>query len=360
MKSKLFIAGAAAAAILAAVTIASAAAGGPTAVLSSTASSTTSMSSIPITATFSAPVTGLSTSSIVATNGTISSFSGSGADYTFDLVPAAAGTTTVMIPADMASSTDASSTGNQASNTLSFDFQPVVVVTPPVISNIAVSNVSTSSATITWNTDVDSNGSANYGTTTAYGSSAADPATSTMDHSVTLSGLAEGTLYHYAVMSGTATSSDQEFVTESTASSTPLAIDSVSTNQSSGVADNTFADGWSWTIHFTVPDNEDAFRIRFSDWGNASNSFATANDVEIYSPESSNASTSASAITETDNGYSGWIYLNGDTAPLTPGRQIDLVVMVKIPFGTAAGSYSSNFTASTFPSSATSTAPSTP
>jgi hypothetical protein len=232
--------------------------------------------------------------------------------------------------------------------------------TAPVISNIAVSNISTTSATVTWSTDINSNGSVNYGTTIAYGASASDTATSTMSHSVTLNNLSQGTLYHFDVMSGSATSSDQQFVTESTASSTPLAIDSISTNQSSGVADNTYADGWSWTIHFTVPDNENAFRIRFSDWGNASSSFPTANDVEVYSPQSSNASTSASAITETGNGYSGWIYLTGDTAPLTPGRQIDLVVNVKIPFGTPAGSYSSNFTASTFPSTATSTAPSSP
>jgi hypothetical protein len=245
-----------------------------------------------------------------------------------------------------------------------FTYMTPVASTTPVISNISAIATGTSTATITWTTDVPSSSQVEYGTTTPYSASSTLDSTPVTSHSVMLSNLDEATLYHFAVMSGdnagTSTSADNEFVTESTASTTPLAIDSISTNQSSGVADNTFADGWSWTIHFTVPDNENAFRIRFSDWGNASNSFATANDVEIYSPESSNASSSASAITETDNGYSGWIYLNGDTASTTPGRQIDLVVNVKIPFGTPNGSYSSNFTASTFPSSATSTAPSTP
>jgi hypothetical protein len=229
-----------------------------------------------------------------------------------------------------------------------------------VISNVAALATGTSTATISWTTDVPSSSQVEYGTTTSYGSMTALDSTPVTSHSVSLSGLSEATLYHYAVMSsdavGTSTSADNEFVSQSTASTTPLAIDGSETNQSSGVADNTYTDGWQWTVHFTVPDNENAFRIRFSDWGNASNSFPTANDVQIYSPESSNASTSASAITETDNGYSGWIYLNGDTAPLTPGDQIDLIVQVKIPFGTPAGSYSSNFTAETYPSTATSTA----
>src|SRR6185312_1841457 len=153
-------------------------------------------------------------------------------------------------------------------------------------------------------------------------------------------------------------STDHQFTTGTSASSTPLAIDGIDTNKSNGVADNSFTDGWQWTIHFTVPTNEDAFRIRFSDWGNASSSFPTGGNVQIYSPESSNASSSSSAILETGNGFSNWLDLSGDTASSTAGRQIDLVVQVKIPFGTNPGSYSSNFTAQTFPQNATSTAPS--
>jgi hypothetical protein len=229
-----------------------------------------------------------------------------------------------------------------------------------VISDISANATGTSTATISWTTDVPSSSQVEYGTSATYSASSTLGTTPVTSHSVSLTDLSEATLYHFAVMSGdnvgTSTSADNEFVTQSTASTTPLAIDSITTNQSSGIADNTFTDGWQWTIHFTVPDNENAFRIRFSDWGNASNSFATANDVQVYSPESSNASSSGSALLETGNGYSDWLYLTGDTATTTAGRQIDLVVQVKIPFGTANGSYSSNFTAQTFPSTATSTA----
>jgi hypothetical protein len=57
-----------------------------------------------------------------------------------------------------------------------------------------------------------------------------------------------------------------------------------------------------------------------------------------------------------DNTYSDWFYLTGDADAGTPGRQVDLSVEVKIPFGTANGSYTSNFTAQTYPQTATSTA----
>lgn len=268
--------------------------------------------------------------------------------------PAASSTGPVDVTVTTPSGTSATSSADQ------FTYNAPATSTAPVISDIAVSDIGTSSAMVTWNTDQASFDDIAYGTSTNYGMTTSIETSASTTHSATLSNLDEATLYHFQISAGngtaTSTSADQEFDTASTASTTPLAIDSITTDQSSGVADNTYADGWQWTIHFTVPTNEDAFRIRFSDWGNASSSFPTANDVQIYSPESSNATSSSSAIGETDNGYSDWIYLNGDTDPLTPGRQVDLVVQVKIPFGTPNGSYSSNFTAETYPSTATSTA----
>lgn len=233
-------------------------------------------------------------------------------------------------------------------------------VLAPVISNGTVTVNGTSSATVSWNTDLPATGYLSYGTTTSYGATTTTETTASTTHSVTLTGLNEGTLYHVRITESTAggstNSSDMTFVTQSTSSSTPLAVTGTDTVRSNGIADNLYADGWKWTIHFTVPDNENAFRIRFSDWGNSTNSFATAGNVRVWSAQSSNASTTGSGITETGNGYSDWLYLTGDNSTSTPGRQVDLTVEVKIPFGTANGSYTSNFTAQTYPSTATSTA----
>lgn len=61
--------------------------------------------------------------------------------------------------------------------------------TPPVISNIATTGLTSSSATITWDTDEQADSEVEYGLDTNYGQSASDPALTTA-HALGLSGLA--------------------------------------------------------------------------------------------------------------------------------------------------------------------------
>jgi Domain of unknown function (DUF4082)/Bacterial Ig domain/Purple acid Phosphatase, N-terminal domain len=72
---------------------------------------------------------------------------------------------------------------------------------PPAISAVGSSNLTTNGATITWTTDKASNSQVDYGTTTAYGSSSPLNTSLVTSHSVTLNGLIENTLYHYRVKS---------------------------------------------------------------------------------------------------------------------------------------------------------------
>src|SRR5262249_29897859 len=71
---------------------------------------------------------------------------------------------------------------------------------PPVISSVAASTVTASTATITWTTDTASDTTVEYGTTTAYGASASTPGLVT-SHTQGLTGLSSSTLYHYRVKS---------------------------------------------------------------------------------------------------------------------------------------------------------------
>ncbi|MDP3298312.1 MAG: carboxypeptidase regulatory-like domain-containing protein, partial [Thermodesulfovibrionia bacterium] len=94
---------------------------------------------------------------------------------------------------------------------------------PPTISNINVTNITNNSATITWTTDQPSGSLVDYGTTSSYGTSVAD-STMTTSHSITLTGLAMGTTYHFRVKStnslnASSTSGDNIFTTVS-----PIAI----------------------------------------------------------------------------------------------------------------------------------------
>jgi hypothetical protein len=70
----------------------------PVAAMSSSASNPTGPSPIPVTLTFSEPVVGLDASALQAINGTIGSFAGGGAVYTFVVTPTAPGDVTVTLP----------------------------------------------------------------------------------------------------------------------------------------------------------------------------------------------------------------------------------------------------------------------
>jgi len=73
--------------------------------------------------------------------------------------------------------------------------------TAPVISDIRVVGITPSSATITWSTDDRTRGTVFYGYGPSYGQSQAEPNPDTYvrAHSLTLSGLAEASDYHYRI-----------------------------------------------------------------------------------------------------------------------------------------------------------------
>jgi hypothetical protein len=324
--------------------LAFAATGGPTVVLSSATASTTNSTSIPVTVTFSESVNGFALSDIQTTNATTNGLSGSGASYTFNLVPNASGSVTAQIAADMATSSS-SSIGSQASNVLTFTSNMVM----PSISNIIATGMGSSTEQITWNTDTPGNTQVFYGTTASYGSSSTLDTTASTTHSVTLNNLSEGTVYHYQAVSmgegGTASSTDQVFTSGTTASSTPLAVTSVDTISGTATADGTFTNGFRWVLHFIVPSNETSFQMKFADFttSGGSGTIPVANNVRYYSAQSSNASTADSAIVESGNGYGGAFTLTGDTGTSTAGRQIDVTVEAAVPAGTPTGLYSTTF-----------------
>jgi len=91
-------------------------------------------------------------------------------------------------------------------------------VTPPLISAILASGLTTSGATIAWTTDEPAGSQVEYGTTTAYGTSTALDARMLTGHSQVLSGLPAGTTCYFRVKSrdasgNTAVSANSTFTT---------------------------------------------------------------------------------------------------------------------------------------------------
>ncbi|HKP12878.1 MAG TPA: fibronectin type III domain-containing protein, partial [Blastocatellia bacterium] len=126
----------------------------------------------------------------------------------FYTAPGAAGTYTVRVALVAAPSVTATAT---------ITVKAGADKTPPVISAVASSGVTTSAANVTWTTDEASDSTVEYGTTTAYSASAAN-ASRVTGHSIALSRLTAGTTYHFRVRSrdaagNLATSGDYTFTT---------------------------------------------------------------------------------------------------------------------------------------------------
>ena len=103
---------------------------------------------------------------------------------------------------------------------------------PPVISAINAGGITSNSAVIIWSTNEPATSQVDYGTTTAYGTSTTLNSSPVTIHSVTLSGLAASTLYHYRVRSTDASgnlgiSGDNTFTTLSAPDTTPPVISGI-------------------------------------------------------------------------------------------------------------------------------------
>ncbi|MCX6829602.1 MAG: hypothetical protein NT002_10020, partial [candidate division Zixibacteria bacterium] len=96
------------------------------------------------------------------------------------------------------------------------------------IHNVVVSNVTSSSITISWTTEENLNGCVNYGTTSALGSSKCDNRPDGQIHLVEISGLASGTGYFIEVTSGAYVDDNSggfyHFATSSAGTGTPYVI----------------------------------------------------------------------------------------------------------------------------------------
>lgn len=75
----------------------------------------------------------------------------------------------------------------------------------PGINKVYISNVRSNTFTVSWTTDVASDGHIDYGTTTSLGTTASDTVSSTTTHYVTISGLNISQQYYFQVRSDTAT-----------------------------------------------------------------------------------------------------------------------------------------------------------
>jgi hypothetical protein len=220
----------------------------------------------------------------------------------------------------------------------------------PAISNLLVTGITSTTATITWHTNVAASGNAvAYGVTYALGASqATSTGNGVTSHSASLTGLTANSTYYFQISStagGQATTAGiYSFITE--AANTGIAV-SVQTLKSFATADNTYTNGWEF--RFSITDNvtsDTSLQMKFNDWLSSSGSnIAALGNMKIALDDNV-----AGVQAGTDGVAVGNNYTNEPT-PLTlvdqnpnvGGIQTVIYVYVAVPSGSGGGSYSTSY-----------------
>lgn len=189
--------------------------------------------------------------------------------------------------------------------------------TPPVISSVNATSVTSSGAAITWTTDKTTSSQVNYGTTDTYGAATVLDSALVTAHSQALTGLAADTTYHYQVVSvdangNSASSPDATFTT--------VAVDATApTVQVTSPADTATVAG-SVVVTATASDNVGVTGVQFLLDGNnlgapvatapysvTWNSATVSNGSHTLAARASDAAgnTTVSSVTVTVNNQAG-------------------------------------------------------
>jgi PKD repeat protein len=154
--------------------------------------------------------------------------------------------------------------------------------TPPSISGIYVTNITSNGATISWTTDELSDTQVEYGTTVAYGYTSPLNSSLTTNHSRNINGLIPSTLYHYRVMSrdssgNLAISGDLTFTTSDPVDSTPPQIFNVT---ATSITENSAIVQWS-TDEASTSQVEYGINTSYGSSTNFDSSLVTTHSVQI-------------------------------------------------------------------------------
>lgn len=128
-----------------------------------------------------------------------------------------------------------------------------------------------------------------------------------------------------------------------------LHVDSVDAIKVTATADNSYENGWKYVFHITTPTNEPRLAMKFGDWFNstASSTIAAGGNMRISSAQAS--STSPITITSANTYSSPFLNMVTDLDSSRAGRQVDVTVEVKIPVGSANGTYTTTYGVQTLP-----------
>ncbi len=215
----------------------------------------------------------------------------------------------------------------------------VLTVTP---GTQAVKDISATGANIEFSVNSDGQAKIRYGLDSTYGSETDFSAFSeNTARTISLTGLQCGTLYHYSVFAENSLGTENDSTADAVFETLPcgLMLNSLVMTKTQAKANNQYADGWEWKFNLTVWNmGETKLKMKFDAWTGPAALDAGSN-MEFSS----------------DNGAT-WMPIGGNGAypaigadisqtDLSPddGRQVEMIVRMKVPHGTLAGYYDSNY-----------------
>ena len=215
----------------------------------------------------------------------------------------------------------------------------LLTITPDAV---PAQNITSTGAQIVFQVNATGTAFVKYGLDTVYASSTAPEAVAAnITKSISLTGLACAATYHYVIYAANSGATENDTTSDAVFTTLPcgITVDSLTMTKSSAKANNQYADGWQWEFNITVWNmNETALKMKFNQWTGAGSLDVGANmqysvdNGAVWTDILANAAYPAvgTDISGLDNGAGA-------------GRQVKIIVRMKVPVGTAAGYYNSSY-----------------
>lgn len=228
---------------------------------------------------------------------------------------------------------------NSLENNDDFSGKVVLTITPDL--NV-VQNITTSGAEIVFQVNDDGSAKVNYGLDNTYGQSTlSEVVLGNTEKRIILTGLTCGAVYHYSIFVVNSDVTENDASPDAIFTTLPcgITVGSLSMVKASAKANNNYSDGWEWEFNITIWNmNETSLKMKFNQWTGSASLNAGGNMK--YSVDEGN-----SWIDISTNGIYpslGANIANIDNSAST-GRQVKIIVKMKVPAGTKAGNYNSSY-----------------
>jgi hypothetical protein len=203
-------------------------------------------------------------------------------------------------------------------------------------------NITANAAQIFFQTNAAGTAKIKFGLSSVYDLfTAPEAVTANTPKTISLSGLTCAADYHYAIYAENSGATENDQTEDAVFTTLPcgITVNPITMTKTKAKADNQYADGWQWEFNITVWNlAENSLKMKFDQWSGAG-VLAAADNMQ-YSVDNG-----ANWIDITANG--AYPTIGADISAIdndaAAGRQVKILVRMKVPFGTAAGYYSSNY-----------------